>query len=117
MNFEQILNEAHAAAKAAQVGMVEGRGLDCGFAWVTIAGNSPLARYCRKQIKEAGGEHKLTFAQRRRFGDKGYPSGWQWWQPGGYAGQSIGIHEAGARAFRDKLAEYGYSADVGSRYD
>lgn len=42
---------------------------------------------------------------------------WQWWKPGGFAGQSVGIHEAGARAFRDKLAEYGIRADVGSRLD
>lgn len=116
MDFEAILNAAHEAAKAAQVGMVEGRGLDCGFAWVTISGNDALARHCRKQIKAAGGERNLTFEQSRLYGRAGEP-GWQWWKPGGFPGQSVGIHEAGARAFRDKLAEYGIRADVGSRLD
>lgn len=110
MDFEAILTEAHQAAIDAQSGMQEGRGLDCGIAWVTISGVSPLARYCRTR------DHNSTF-NARHYGSKGYPTGWKWWKPGGYPGQSIGIHEAGARAFRDVLAKHGYSAEVGSRYD
>lgn len=113
MNYEKILAEAHAAAKAAQVGMVEGRGLDCGFAWVVVDGQDALARYCRAEIKRQGGERQAS----RNLGSKGYPRGWQFWKPGDFNGQSIGVHEAGARAFRDKLAEYGIRADVGSRLD
>lgn len=113
MNYAQILNEAHAAAKAAQAGMVEGRGLDCGFAWVVVDGTDGLARYCRAEIKRQGGERQAS----RDLGSKGYPTGWRFWKPGDCAGQSIGIHEAGAKAFRDVLASYGIRADVGSCYD
>ena len=45
------------------------------------------------------------------------PTGWQWWRPGGDHRQSIRIHEAGANAFRQVLAEAGYNAEVGSRLD
>lgn len=107
--FESLLAAAHQAARDAQAGMKEGTGLDCGFAWVVISGNEPLARYCRSRITQHG-------AHRSVYGSKGEP-GWQWWKPGAYAGQSIGIHEAGAKAFRDVLAVYGIRADVCSRYD
>lgn len=114
IDFEAILKAAHAAASKAQEGMVEDmNALDCGFAWVTISGREPLARHCRTRVKAAGGESKA----RREYGSKGWPSGWQWWCPGGAPVQAIGIHEAGARAFRDKLAEFGIRADVGSRLD
>lgn len=129
MDFQKILDEAHAAAAAAQKGMVENpNAFDCGFAWVTIDGKDPLARFCRKQLKrikheenEKGYGLQEAYAAVRRaeqiYGDKGYPRGWQFWKPGGSQAQSIGIHEAGARAFRDKLAEHGIRADVGSRLD
>jgi len=114
MDYAKILTEAHAAASAAQVGMTDNpRAFDCGFAWVIIDGQDGLARYCRAEIKRAGGERQAS----RIFGGKGYPKGWQFWKPGNFNGQSVGVHEAGARAFRDKLAEYGIRADVGSRLD
>lgn len=123
MDFEAILTEAHRAASDAQAGMQEGRSLDCGFAWVTISGNDALARYCRTEYRktedalDAGGNRQNIMRRQRDLGRKGYPTGWQWWKPGGYPGQSIGIHEAGAHAFRDVLAKHGIRADVGSRYD
>lgn len=112
MNYETILDEAHEAARKAvnAMGPENMHALDCGFAWVTIDGNDPLARHCRKQLKESP-------TMRRTYGDKGYPKGWQFWKPGDFDGQAVGHHEAGARAFRDKLAEYGIRADVGSRLD
>lgn len=111
VDFEAIIDEAHAAAAAAQQGMVENpNALDCGFAWVTLSGNDTMARYCRHSVAAKGGD-------RQRYGSKGYPIGWQWWCPGGFRGQAISIHEAGARAFRDVLARYGIRADVGSRLD
>lgn len=111
-DFQAILNEAHAAASAAQAGMNENRfALDCGFAWVTLGGNEPLSRWCRDQLK------KDVTKNRKVYGHKGYPSGWCWWTPGNFMGQSISIHEAGARAFRDTLAKYNIAATVGSRYD
>lgn len=114
-DFESILDEAHTAAGAAIAAMPpeDMNALDCGFAWVMIDGNSPLARHCRKMIKAAGGERHAN----RKFGSKGYPSGWQFWKPGGFGGQAIGHHEAGAKAFRDVLARHGIRADVGSRFD
>jgi hypothetical protein len=74
--FAHVLEVAHIAARQAQAGMVEGIGLDCGFAWVTISGWHPLARWCRKAMAEAPG------ATRSFYGDKGYPKGHQWWEAG-----------------------------------
>jgi len=110
MDYEKILLEAKAAAIAAvkAKGPANPFALDCGFAWVKLDGNHPLSRYARKQ---ANGQHS------RLYGSKGYPTGWQWWDPGEFPGQAIGHKEAGAKAFRDVLAKYGISADVGSRYD
>ena len=115
MDYETILNEAHDAASAAALTAAirhPEHGGACGFAWVTIDGNSPLARYCRKQLKDGN-----TALNDGCYGDKGYPSGWQFWSPGGYGGQRVGIEEAAARAFRDVLAIYGIRATVGSRLD
>lgn len=113
MNFQAILDEAYAAAElsAKNTTIDEMRGA-CGFAWVTIDGVSPLARFCRKQIKDAGGERHAD----RKYGSKGYPIGWQFWGPG-YNGQNVDIKEDAAKAFRDVLAKYGYNATVGSRLD
>lgn len=125
-DFAAILKEAHEAAAAAQVGMVEGRGLDCGFAWVTISGTEPLARYCRKKTAEHEANAKLEmspigrateYSLARFHGGKGYPTGWQFWKPGDYAGQSIGIHIKGAEAFNEVLAKYNIRGTTGSRYD
>ncbi len=115
--FERILSMAHDAAKSAQAGMVEGTGLDCGFAWVTLGGNEPLSRYCREKATALGKQStRATYALEQRYGSR-MMDGWTWWKPGSYAGQSIGIHEAGARAFRDMLAQFGISATMGSRFD
>ena len=117
-NFAAILDAAHKAAQEA-VKAEEARqpedmhALDCGFAWVVVDGKEPLANWCRQQVKREGGERLAH----RMYGSKGYPRGWQWWKPGDFNGQSIRIHEVGARAFRDKLAEYNIRATVGSRLD
>lgn len=117
-DFATILDEAHKAAKAAVIakGPENMRALDCGFAWVVIGGREPLANYCRKEIKNRVVQ-AAEYVEVRKFGDKGYPSGWQWWCPGEFHGQAIGHHEAGAAAFRDVLAKYGIRADLGSRLD
>ena len=111
INYGEILNAAHKAAREATEGRPD-RGA-CGFAWVTVDGNSPLARWCRKHAPAGDNSWQV----RRIYGDKGYPKGWQWWCPGEHRGQSVDAHEAGAVAFRDKLAEYGIRADCGSRLD
>lgn len=113
-NYAEALAAAHHAAAKAQEGMVENPfAFDCGFAWVTLSGNDPFARWCRKQATAPG----ALPAARRIYGSKGFPSGWQFWCPGPFGGQSVGIHEAGAKAFRDKLGEFGIRADMGSRLD
>jgi hypothetical protein len=113
MDYEKILKEAHAAAHDATVGGHD-RGA-CGFAWVVIDGNHPLARHCREQLKKlpAG----ATYEQRRIYGAKGYPKGWQFWKPGGFPGQAVDTHEQGAVAFRDTLGKYNIRADAASRLD
>lgn len=119
MDFEAILTEAFAAAETAIAakGPENMNAVDCGFAWVNISGTEPLARYCRKQISQATEAERRTFEFSRRFGDKGYPSGWQWWKPGSFAGQAIGHHIAGATAFNEVLAKHNIRGTVGSRYD
>jgi len=124
MDFAALLTKAHSAAKEAAAAVPENQNVpDCGFAWVKIDGRSPLAAYCRKMIRQAGarleGMEKYTAEQnaRREYGGPGHPTGWQWWKPGGDQRQSIYIHEAGANAFRQVLADAGYSSEVGSRLD
>lgn len=112
--YTRILTQAHAAASAAMANSIEDWA--CGFAWVTVSGNDPIARACRAELKRLN-ERPEGISKRRMFGAPGYPKGWQWWGPGDYHGQSINVKEAGARAFRDKLAEYGIVATTGSRLD
>ena len=95
MDFQKILDEAHAAAAAAQKGMVENpAAFDCGFAWVTIDGRHPLAAFCRKRIKAVEKEKGILGRNdaQRTYGDKDYPKGWCFWKPGGSQAQSIAIN-------------------------
>lgn len=118
MDFDTILKAAHAAAHDAVKDHVEDpNAFDCGFAWVTVSGNEPIARHCRKASKDPINNANGGLSTRQFYGSKSYTVGWQWWTPGGFGGQAISIHEAGARAFRDVLALHGIRADVGSRYD
>ena len=119
--LEKILNEARdAAAKAvaeASKKFPEMAGA-CGFAWVKIDGKEPLAYYCRKMKKsEVAHDPRFRNEYARKYGDKGYPNGWQFWNPGDHQGQRIDIKEAGAKAFDEKLADYGIRGDFGSRLD
>ena len=129
MNYEQILTDAYAAATAGilahfKAGKQE-HPFNCGFAWVQIDGTDALARYCRKQIKVNGGPQKR---ENRKYGDKGYPSGWQFWAPGEWPsaeeagvptiyGQDMDFKRAGAEAFQKELAKHGIVATVGTRLD
>ena len=118
-DYAIILDAAHKAAETAvAIASIkyDEMGGACGFVWVVISGNEPLARYCRKQLKALPINGTRT-AERRPFGDKGYPSGWQFWNPGNHGGQRVDIKEAGAKAFALKLAEYGIRADWASRLD
>ena len=130
--FEKILNEAHAAATAAIRAMFDAgkseQPFNCGFAWVTIDGTSPMARHCRKMANSETGQSKAFKSEyHHRYGDKGYPRGWQWWGPGDWPSsqemghpvytQDMDFKAAGARAFQDVLGTYGYNATVGTRLD
>jgi hypothetical protein len=122
--FSELLDRAYAAADRAQAGLRENpNAFDCGFAWVTVdPSNHAFVMWCKAQLKglEGPGGNRDHDA-RRRYGSKGYPTGWQFWCPGSFHGQSMPIHEAGARAFRDVLALApgmgGARVSVGSRYD
>lgn len=122
MNYDLIIQQAHEAATAAirakfDKGDQE-QGMNCGFAWVTISGNEPLARHCRARKDSTG---------QRVYGSKGEPRGWWFWGPGHWPtaeeigrtvyGQDMDFKRAGAEAFADVLARYGIRATVSSRLD
>lgn len=111
--YSATLAAAYDAADRAQSDMVENmRALDCGFAWVVVR-DTAFMTWARAQSKAA------PFAgSTKYYGSKHYAGGWCFWCPGSFNGQSIGIHEAGARAFRDIMA-HGLQCNVefGSRLD
>lgn len=115
-DYAAILDEAHAAAREAVAaeGPENTLALNCGFAWVTISGNEPLARWCRAARRKLGND---TYATRGTYGELHWHKGWMWWNPGDFHGQQVTHKEAGARAFRDALAKYGIVATIGSRLD
>jgi hypothetical protein len=78
----------------------------CGFAWVRVPGNSPIARFLRDQSDFAGlSTHK------------GYPKGFDIWNPSGNPTQCLDAKLAGAEAFAEALRLAGFEAEVGSRWD
>jgi hypothetical protein len=118
--YETALGNAHAAAHGAQVNMIEDRNaLDCGFAWA-VTHDAGFNTYCRKKAQAAidmpASEERSRAT--RRYGSKHWATGWLFWGPGQAPVQSIRIHEAGARAFRDSLAhELQINVEIGSRLD
>lgn len=113
--YEIALGDAHIAARKAQIGMHEGRGLDCGFAWC-VAYDPTFQAWCRKRARENGS--KAAPPSVHYYGSKHYATGWCFWNPGNYPGQSIGVKEAGARAFRDALVHaLQIRVEMGSRLD
>ena len=109
--FLELWQAARTAANAAAVEQnakldaESSRGFDCGFAWVTMPGNIPFARWCKKQ----------------GISSKGYPTGQQIWYSKLHSvpTQSVSVHEAAARAARDVLA-HGLQTSMismGSRLD
>lgn len=124
MDYQKILDEAYAAAKAVQADMEEQlQHMNCGFAWVTIDGREPFAFFCRKKVREAGArlegrEQRMAMQNAQsQYGSKAHPTGHSFWCPGSAPVQDVAIHEAGANAFRDSLAKHGIRATVASRLD
>lgn len=104
MELRQVIEGAKAAAKQAVAEALSryGEGAYCGFAWVQIPdGRSPLVR----EMKKMG------------VGSKHWQKGWQVWSPGEHHGQSMDVHEAGARAYAAFLRQHGFEAFMGSRAD
>lgn len=103
-DYIAIHREAIEAARAAvaQVAHEEGtRGFDCGFAWVNFSGRDPFGRAVKSQPGVS----------------RGYPTGYQVWNPGDHNGQSIHIIRAGAEAYNEVLKNHNIVGTVGSRYD
>lgn len=97
--------QAAAAAQNAKLGAEGSRGFDCGFAWVSLPGNTPFGRWLKKQ----------------GIATKGYPNGLQIWYSKlhNLPTQSISVHEAAAKAARDVIAHGIQSSlvSMGSRLD
>jgi hypothetical protein len=121
MNAEAIFTEATTAAQEA-VRLEVARepedmnAFDCGFAWVTVKpARGPFVSWCKKQAQAQKTAPALSLPF--DYGDNAYGGGWQFWKPGYFQGQSIRIHEVGARAFAQVLVQHGIEAHVGMRLD
>lgn len=127
-HFQTALDAAHAAAvEACTKAQDYPDRLDCGFAWVVVLDRS-FAGWCSRQraklVKEAEGygrgsaSFSAGMRSANRYGDKHHAAGWCFWKPGAFVGQSVSGHEAGAKAFRDSLAQsLGIYVEMGSRLD
>lgn len=104
--IEAVRRQAQQAADKAQSDWLaqHGDGAYCGFAWVDV-------RVDRTNSKEAKALAKMGFEKSWR------PKTMQYWKPGKYNGQSMDIHEEGARAYAEVLRKYGFNAYMGSRAD
>ena len=75
----------------------------CGFAWVSVPGNSPLGRWVRKNAWGRGGW------------SKGYPTGYHLWVS--LYNQSVELKSAYAYAYAKVLRAYEVDASSASRLD
>src|SRR5215510_3773696 len=114
-DFAKILDQAHdAAAKAVENQPDTGT---CGFAWVETDDRALMA-FCKKALFFSGGPHDAPrMVAERWYGHKHWRKGWQFWNPGFYAGQSIDAIEKGADAFTAVLRANGIVAYTMSRMD
>jgi hypothetical protein len=76
----------------------------CGFAWVRFPGKSPVVTV----LKEVYGD---------RGGHKGYPKGWDVWNPSADHGQWMDAKVAGANAFAKVMNDAGYECYADCRMD
>ena len=106
MDIKAIHNEAYQAAAQAENAFLaqHGEPLYCGFAWVDVFVDRTNSKEA-KALKEIGFKNSW----RRKVLNM--------WKPGAYNGQSMDVLEAGARAYADVLAKYGFRAYMGSRAD
>jgi hypothetical protein len=106
MDIQTIHAEAMAAANQAQQILLAQRGdtLYCGFAWVNVYVDRTNSREAKELLK-------IGFRKDYR------PKCLCFWKPGSYGGQSMDVHEEGARAYAEVLSKYGFRAYAGSRPD
>lgn len=76
------------------------RGFDCGFAWVTLPGNTPFARWLKRQ----------------GIASKSYPRGLQIWYSKlhNLPTQSVSVHRAAAEAACDVLSHGLQTSTIGT---
>jgi hypothetical protein len=106
-DFEKLWEMAQCAAQLAaeaqdrELDDENCRGLDCGFAWITMPGNIAFGRWAKK----------------RGLAGKDYPSGLSIWYSKlhNLPTQSVSVHEAAARAARDVLAHGLQTSLIGMR--
>lgn len=100
--YQTALDNAYAAAAAAQAGLVENtRALNCGFAWV-VTHDRAFNGWCRNRLNA---ETAIGYPKGRNYyGSNHHAAGWCFWKPGTFAGQQVDIHEKGAKAFSESLA-------------
>lgn len=98
----------NAAAKAhdATLGPENLRGLDCGFAWVVIhPARGPFVEWAKRE----------GIGETRTYGDRGFQI---WYSKfSNVPTQSIGTHEAAARAVVEVLKRHDINASSASRLD
>jgi hypothetical protein len=112
MEYRDILQAAHAAAREALVGKNEDRmSLNCGFQWVVVQdGRHPFVNWCRQNLKSNPKEESL-------FGYKAYPKGWEWWNVGGSMAQDVDLKRIAGVAFVEVLLSHNIPAVVRTRLD
>lgn len=127
-DFQLALDRAHvAAAQACEKEKDHPERLDCGMAWVVVTDRAFMG-WCRRNRDRCLGqaatytrgsvEFSVWNSSARKYGDKHHAAGWCFWKPGEFVGQSVSGHEAGAKAFRDSLAQsLGIYVEMGSRLD
>lgn len=76
----------------------------CGFAWVRLDGRSPLIKVLKENFSN-------------KSGHKGYPKGWEIWNPSDSGTQCMDAKMAGAEAFAKVLNEAGYDCYADCRMD
>ena len=106
--IEGILNEAFAAAEKATDDYLKkypDNWFPCGFAWVRFEGRSPVVKVLKERFNGA------------QAGHKGYPKGWDLWNPSGNSTQCMDAKMAGARAFADRMELAGYKCYADGRMD
>lgn len=122
-----LLNLADAAGQAAALactprpmvvqgyGAVEGGA--CGFAWVSMPGNTALGRAIMKEARREAKQRFDSLGDPSYMGwSKGYPKGLSMWVSG--YGQSMARKEAYARAYAEVLRNAGHErVYAGSRMD